>query len=95
MQNAIIKPVISEKSMNHVKKGKFTFVVARTAGKEEIKKEIENKFKVKVVSVATSITKGKTKRFGARRLETAMPSYKKVTVKLEAGQKIDLFDIGA
>lgn len=95
MKNVIIKPLISEKSMNHVKKGKFTFMVDKTAGKEEIKKTIEDKFKVKVVSISTNITKGKKKRFGARRLETDMPSFKKAVVALEAGQKIDLFDIGA
>lgn len=94
MDSVIIKPIITEKSMNRVKKGKFTFMVAKNAGKPAIKKEVEEKFKVEVVSVATNITKGRKKRFGTRRIETSLPAFKKAVVKLKEGQKIDLFEIG-
>ena len=49
----IISPIISEKSMNDASAGKFTFKVAMHAHKAGIKKEIEDKFKVNVIKVAT------------------------------------------
>ena len=55
----ILAPIISEKSMNQAGKGKFTFRVEKTADKIQIRKEIEDKFKVNVLSVATSMVKGK------------------------------------
>ncbi len=90
--DVIISPLISEKSMNDAGLGKFTFKVSKKADKRQIKKDIEEKFKVDVVSVATSIVKGKKRRFGAKRTEVAMPTWKKAIVKLKAGQKIGVFD---
>ena len=87
-----IAPLISEKSMNNAGLGKFTFKVSKKADKKQIKKEIEERFKVDVLSVATTIIKGKKRRFGAKRIEVALPSFKKAIVKLKPGQKIDLFD---
>lgn len=74
--------------------GKFTFKVAKSAGKNEIKEEIEKNFKVNVLSIATSILKGRTKRTGARRTEVEESSFKKAIVHLKPGQKIDLFEVG-
>ncbi|MDP2649587.1 MAG: 50S ribosomal protein L23 [bacterium] len=90
----MIKPVISEKSMAEVAKGRFTFVVSKNADKKNIKQAVEDKFKVNVLSVSTNITKGKTTRVGVRRIEKALPSYKKAIVHLKEGQKIDMFDVG-
>lgn len=95
LEDVIIKPIITEKSMNEVAKGKFTFMVLRKADKKMIKKAVEEKFKVKVLSVATSILKGKKVKVGLRRMEKAKSSYKKAVVRLPAGQKIDLFEAGA
>lgn len=92
--NIIIKPIISEKSMSQVGLGKFTFEVAKSAGKNEIKKEVEKNFKVNVVSVATIVVKGRKKRTGTRRTEVAESSFKKAIVRLKPGQKIDLFEAG-
>ena len=93
-QDVIIAPLISEKSMNDAGFGKFTFKVSKKADKKQIKKEIEDKFKVDVLSVATSIVKGKKRRFGAKRTEVTLSSWKKAIVKLKAGQKIAVFDAG-
>ena len=93
-QNVIIAPVISEKSMSDVAKGKFTFRVARAADKLSIKKEVEEKFKVNVLSVSTVTTKGRTKRTGTRRIEVSVQPFKKAIVKLKEGQKIAIFDTG-
>lgn len=85
-------PIISEKSMNEANKGKFTFRVDKKVDKEGIRKLVADKFKVDVVSVATSIVKGKSRRFGTRRTEVVLSSWKKATVKLKEGQKIAMFD---
>lgn len=94
MNNTIIKPIISEKSLQNVKKGKFTFQVVKLADKNSIRKDIEKQFNVHVMSISTAITKGKTQRVGARRIEVVKSSLKKAIVTLKAGEKIDLFEVG-
>lgn len=91
--NIIIAPVISEKSTKGIQDGKFTFKVEKTATKKEIKKAIENQFKVNVLKVKTSIVKGRKSRVGARRIEVAQSSFKKAIVSLKKGQKIDIFEV--
>ena len=89
----IVRPIISEKSMQHAVLGKFTFHVAKTANKGVIKKAIEEKFKVNVVGISTNIVKGKTTRTGKRRVEVLKSPWKKAVVTLKTGQKIALFDV--
>lgn len=92
LTDIIIAPIISEKSSKGAAVSRFTFKVAKSANKYAIKKAVENKFKVNVVSVATVVVKGRTQRFGARRIEAKMPSFKKAIVQLKPDQKIDLFE---
>lgn len=94
-QNLIIKPIITEKSMNEAALGKFTFRVARTVNKEQIRKEVEKRFKVGVLGVFTNIVKGKRRRQGTRRIEAVGASWKKAIVRLKPGQKIEAFDVAA
>ena len=60
----IIKPVISEQSMDQIADRKYTFRVAKNANKVEIKKAIEEIFDVKVEKVTTANVLGKVKRMG-------------------------------
>lgn len=60
----ILRPVISEESMDQASSKKYTFEVERKANKTEIKKAVEKVFGVKVKGVNTSIVKGKEKRQG-------------------------------
>ena len=94
VNDVIIRPIISEKSMQHANSGKFTFHVAKGAHKGIIKKTIEDKFKVNVIGISTNIVKGKKTRTGTRRIETLKSAWKKAVVKLKVGQKIALFDVG-
>ena len=94
LTNIIISPIISEKSMDDVSKTKFTFKVNKNASKNLIKKAIETRFKVNVVELKTLNMKGKTKRFGQRRIETKTSGFKKAVAVLKSGQKIDLFEAG-
>ena len=94
MNTIVIKPLITEKSMADVVRGKYAFVVAKDASKAAIKAAIKAQFNVTVVSVATSVQKGKTQRVGVRRVEVDRASVKKATVTVKKGDKIGLFEPG-
>lgn len=94
MHNTIIRPYITEHSVDNVSKGKYTFLVAKEASKNTIKHAVEKAFSVKVLSVSTMIVKGRTKRTGMRRTQQKESSWKKATVQLPKEQKIALFDLG-
>lgn len=91
----ILSALISEKSMNDVSKGRFTFKVTTAANKASIKQEIEKRFNVNVVKISTINTKGRSARTGIRRIETVKQPFKKAIVTLKTGQKISLFESGA
>ena len=57
------RPVVTEKSTNASENGAVVFEVSMKATKSEIKKAVEELFKVKVKGVNTSVLKGKKKRF--------------------------------
>ncbi|QQG40927.1 MAG: 50S ribosomal protein L23 [Candidatus Levyibacteriota bacterium] len=95
MDKVLIRPLITEKSINDAQNGKFTFIIAESAHKNDIKKAVEDQFKVHVVAIATIITKGKSKRVGRKRQIVKERPAKKAIIKLAAGEKIDLFDLKA
>ena len=87
----IIKPILSEKSYAGIADKKYTFVVAKSANKTEIKLAIEEIFGVQVEKVNTAIVSGKLKRQG--RYEGYTPDYKKAIVQLKQDSKsIEFFD---
>lgn len=88
-------PVISEKSMNLVKSGFYTFEVSSNMTKPEIAKVISDKFKVDVISVRTINIAGKRKMQRSRRLYYSTPATKKAIVQLKKGQKIAIFEAPA
>ena len=88
-RDVLIAPVVSEKSYGLLDQNKYTFIVAPTANKTEIKIAVEKVFGVKVLSVNTLNRKGKTKRtrFGmGSRSDT-----KRAIVQIAAGDRIDIF----
>jgi large subunit ribosomal protein L23 len=93
MQNIIIKPIVTEKSMEGTS-GKYTFVVAESATKKDIRSAFKKNFGVSIVSVSTTMIKGKRQRVGTRRVEVAQPSFKKATVLLKKGDKLSIFESG-
>ena len=89
--DVILKPVITEKSMDQVADRKYTFQVAKGANKIEIKKAVEEIFKVEVEKVTTMNYIGKPKRQGVFSGKRA--DWKKAVVKLKEGSKtIELFE---
>lgn len=87
----IKKPVLTEKSYDHLPSKVYTFEVDKDANKIEIKKAVEEVFGVKVDTVHTVHVLGKMKRQGAHQGRTA--SAKKAYVKLTKDSKgIEFFD---
>lgn len=89
-RDIIIRPVVTEKSMDLLADNKYTFIVDKKANKTEIKNAIENIFRVKVLEVRTVNAKGKPKRLG--RFEGRTSDRKKAIVTLKPGHKIKLFE---
>ena len=88
----IIKPVITEQSMEATEDKKYVFQVAIDANKVEIKKAVEEIFGVKVEKVNTIRMEGKEKRQGAAHAGRGA-SWKKAMVKLTADSKtIEFFE---
>ena len=89
--DVIIAPIISEKSMDDAAAKKYTFKVAKTANKFEIKAAVEEAFGVEVIKVNTANFLGKLKRQGLTQGRTG--DYKKAIVTLsEKSKAIEFFD---
>ncbi len=89
--DVILKPVITEKSMNAMGEKKYTFLVHPDANKTMIKEAVEKMFEgTKVASVSTMNCEGKNKRRGYVTGKTA--ATKKAIVKLTDDSKdIEIF----
>ncbi|MEK7062071.1 MAG: 50S ribosomal protein L23 [Patescibacteria group bacterium] len=89
-------PQISEKSLDLGKKNQYTFIVARKVNKTELKKEIEKKYKVDVLSVRSLNKIGKKKRVRHNKQTAKFGKridIKKILVTLKKGQQIKEFKI--
>ena len=90
-QDIILKPVITEKSMDGIANKRYTFKVAVDATKPEIAKAVEELFDVKVAKVNTINMKKKPKRMGYHFGYTA--EWKKAIVTLdESSKEIEFFN---
>lgn len=90
-QDIVIKPIITEKSMEGLQDKKYTFRVAMKANKIEIAKAVEELFGVQVAKVNTMHVRGRAKRMGLNRGFT--PDWKKAIVTLKPDSKtIEFFD---
>ncbi|MGC9220525.1 MAG: 50S ribosomal protein L23 [Solirubrobacteraceae bacterium] len=85
----IIRPVVSEKTYVLAEAGKYTFRVADTAHKTQIRQAIEELFDVKVVAVRTASVKSKPKRRGTTSGRTRQ--WKKAVVQVRPGDQIPIF----
>ena len=84
-QDVILAPVITEKSMGATAMKKYTFKVAKDAGKIEIARAVEALFDVKVAKVNTLNMPGRFRRQGAHGGYTA--AWKKAVVTLKPDSK--------
>jgi large subunit ribosomal protein L23 len=90
----ILRPVISEKSMDESQHGKYTFAVHDHVSKIQVAAAVEEIFKVKVAAVNVLTTQSKEKRGGTRRSRIGgrTTPWRKAIVTLAPGQKIEFFE---
>ena len=83
--DVILKPIISERSMDQAQEKKYTFKVAVDANKTEVKHVVEEIFGVEVAKVNLMNVNGKMKRMGRTMGRTA--AYKKAIITIAEGSK--------
>lgn len=86
--DALLAPVITEKSTLLSEENKIVFEVPLSANKKDIKEAVESLFKVDVTKVNTIKVKGKTKRFRGK--IGFRSDFKKAIVTLKDGQSVDI-----
>lgn len=87
----LVRPLITEKTMKLVEERKYTFEVKQGSNKVEVKKAVEELFKVEVTAVNMVNTLRKKRRVG--KYEGLRPAVQKAIVTLAEGQKLDVFEI--
>ena len=95
----IVRPVVTEKSVDGGSQNKYTFIVAKEANKYEIAEAVQQiqadvKNVINVISVNTMVVKGKTRqgRFFKRANRGRTSDWKKAIVTLRPGQSIELVE---
>ena len=90
--DVILKPVVTEKSMNAMAEKKYTFLVHPSATKNQIKEAVEKMFEgTKVAKVNTMNNDGKTKRRGMTFGKTAKTT-KAIVQLTEESADIEIFE---
>ena len=90
-RQVVLRPVVTEKTSNiRESDNKYVFEVDQHCNKIEIRKAIEEQFKVTVLDVHTYTTHGKVRRQG--RNQGRRPDWKRAIVKLKDGDTIEFFE---
>ncbi|MFA6031007.1 MAG: 50S ribosomal protein L23 [Elusimicrobiota bacterium] len=90
----VVRPLMTERStLMKEKHNQYTFEVKPSSSKTDVKRAIEELFKVKVLRVRTMNVRGKYRRFG--RGGGYRPDWKKAIVTLKPGDSIELVEQGA
>jgi large subunit ribosomal protein L23 len=90
-RQVIIRPIISERSYDFINDNRYTFEVAKTSNKIEIRDAVESIFDVHVLNVNTMNVKAKPKR--VRYATGKTRTWKKAIVTLVAGETIEAFGV--
>lgn len=88
LRDVLVRPIITEKSMQQAALNRYTFEVHPRANKIQIRNAVEGIFGVKVTKVTTNRTPGKLRRRGRHSGYTS--EKKKATVTLKEGQQIEI-----
>lgn len=96
LEDVIRRPVITEKNTWLMERSQYTFEVAPTANKIQIKEAVETTFNVKVLAVNTLNVKPKKRsRVASRRggrISGTEAAWKKAIVTLDPNDHIELFE---
>jgi large subunit ribosomal protein L23 len=91
----LLRPVVSEKSTDLAAENKYTFAVSTRSNKVEIRRAVEDRYKVRVATVRTITVPRKEKGAGYiglnKRRRGYVPAWKKAVVSLVAGDRIEDF----
>ena len=91
-RDVLIRPVVSEKSYALLEDNVYTFIVAPSASKPEIKDAVEAIFDVTVLKVNTLNRKGKRMRNRRNFTYGKRPDTKRAIVTLAEGDSIEIFE---
>lgn len=91
-EDIVKRPIILSEKASNLREldNKYTFEVARTANKVQIREAVETLFNVNVTAVRTSVVRGKMRRMG--RGHAKMQNWKKAVVTVVDGESIDVFE---
>ena len=89
MSYVVKRPLLTEKNNLLASQNTYVFEVNRSADKTAIKEHIEKYFNVKVMSVNTSVCRGRARR--TQKGYGRVKYWKKAVVRLVQGEKITLF----
>lgn len=88
LNQVIVRPLITEKTLNHPDKTQYGFIVHEDANKNQITQAVQTLFGVTVISVRVNHLKSTSIRTGRRRLPGKSATIKKAWVNLKKGQTI-------
>ncbi|OGY41400.1 MAG: 50S ribosomal protein L23 [Candidatus Buchananbacteria bacterium RBG_13_36_9] len=86
----LIKPLITEKATHLVTQNKYSFAVAKSVNKNEVKKAIEGLYGVEPIDINIINVRGKFVRYG--RTFGKKKNWKKAIITLKPGDKIDIYE---
>ncbi len=89
-EDVIFEPILTEASWAKMEERKYSFRVALNANKVQIKKAVEDLFKVKVEKVWTANMKGKPRRERLNQLHGRTSRWHKAIVRLAPGDRINV-----
>ena len=90
--SVLSRPLVTEKTtIQKEDNNQISFRVRMNANKIEIRKAVERLLGVKVTSVNTLISRGKSRRMG--RTIGRRPNWKKAIVTLAPGEEVEFFDV--
>ena len=90
VRGILLSPLVTEKSSLAERYHQYTFLVATTATKNEIKKAVESRYGIKPAKVNIANRLGKVKRFG--RSSGQRKDTRKAIITLPAGKSINVYE---
>lgn len=87
-KHVILRPYVSEKSQRLLADNQYSFLVSSDANKVSVREEVERTYGVHVTGVEMTKIKMKTKHYRGK--SSSFKPKKKATVRLRAGEKIDI-----
>lgn len=87
-----IRPLVTEKTFKMASKGWYVFAVSKAQDKPDVASELHKAYGVDVIEMKTVAMHGKMRRAGKKQNRVQQQNWKKIFVKLKAGQKFDFFE---